>query len=74
MFGARPAEPEPGHERTLTPEEEVLALRYIRLLAIHLDPDDALRLIAIPDVAHRAEQLYDKGCPPSLIVRLLYEH
>lgn len=75
MFGPRPAKPEPDPElpenRDLTPEEELLATRYLRLLALHIDPADALRLISIPDVAHQAEALYAKGCPPHLIVRLL---
>lgn len=62
-------EPEP--ERHLTFAEEVLATRYLRLLALHIDPADAVRLIDIPDVAHQAERLYEKGCPPALIVQLL---
>lgn len=64
-------EPEPEPERVLTSAEEVLATRYLRLLALHIDPADAVRLIDIPDVAHQAELLYEKGCPPNLIVRLL---
>lgn len=64
-------EPESEPERILTPDEELLAYRYLALLALHIDPDDALRLIAIPDVAHEAERLYVKGCPPHLIVALL---
>ncbi len=58
-------EPEPEPERELTPTEDLLAYRYLALLALHIDPDDALRLIAIPDVAHQAEQLYAKGCRPT---------
>lgn len=63
------AKPEP--ERVLTQEEEVFAARFIRLLALGIDPDDAIELIGIPDVAAQAESLYDKGCPPKLIVELL---
>lgn len=62
-------EPEP--QRRLTPDEEVLAKRYVRLLAIGIAPDDALTLIAIPDIAAQAERLNAKGCPPNLIVQLL---
>lgn len=64
-------EPEPEPERALTAEEEIYARRYLRLLALHIEPADAISLIDIPDVAHDAEQLYDKGCPPHLIVELL---
>ena len=76
MAGAKskPEEkPEPPSEpdRELTPEEEVLARRYLRLLALHIDPPDALRLIEIPDVAHEAERLYEAGCPPKLIYEIL---
>ena len=62
-------EPEP--ERVLTHVEEVYALRYVRLLALGIAPDDALRLIAIPDIATQAEELYDRGCKPHLIVEIL---
>ena len=58
-------------ERILSDVEEVYALRYLRLLALRIDPDDAIRLIEIPDVAHAAEALYARGCPPKLIVELL---
>lgn len=72
---ASKSEPEkelpPEPDRQLTPHEQVLCTRYLRLLAIHIDPEDALRLIETPDVAHEAEQLYDRGCPPRLIVELL---
>lgn len=71
MLGPRQPEPEPEPERHLTFAEEVLATRYLRLLALHIDPADAVRLIDIPDVAHEAEQLYRKGCPAHLIVELL---
>lgn len=73
MFGprsAKPAEPEPEN-RDLTPTEELYAYRYLALLALHIDPADALQLIHTPDVAHQAERLYRKGCPPALIVELL---
>lgn len=77
MFGPRSKQPEekpdvkPEPERVLTAEEEVYALRYIRLLALGLPPDDALLLIGIPDVARDAERLYANVCPPHLIVELL---
>lgn len=74
LFGAKPnpkPEPEPDNDRDLTPDEEVFALRYIRLLALRISPDDALELISKPDVAAQAEALYAKGCPPELIVRIL---
>jgi hypothetical protein len=51
--------------------EEVFARRYLRLLALRIDPDQAIKLIDIPDIAHRAEALYAKGCPPDLIVQIL---
>lgn len=66
-----PVKSEP--ERILTAVEEVYATRYLRLLALHIDPDEAICLIDIPDIAHQAEALYAKGCPPHLIVRLLKE-
>lgn len=71
MFGATPKKPEPEPERVLSEVEEVYANRYIRLLAIGLDPDQAISLIEIPDVAHQAEALYRRGCPPLLILELL---
>lgn len=73
MFGPRPQpkQPEPEPERDLTPVEELYAHRFLSLLALHIHPDDALRLIEIPDVAHEAERLYAKGCPPALIYELL---
>lgn len=49
----------------------MLARRYLRLLALHIDPDLALRLITIPDVAHQAELLYQAGCSPKLIYQIL---
>lgn len=61
--------PEP--DRSLTDVEEVFALRYIRLLALGIDPDEAFSLIDIPDIAARAEALYAKGCPPRLIVEII---
>lgn len=69
MFGTPKPKPEP--ERILTDIEEVFANRYIRLMALGLDPDQAILLIDIPDVAHQAELLYARGCPPNLIVELL---
>lgn len=74
MFGSykQPQrEPDPEPERTLTAEEEVYATRYLRLLALGLEPAEAIGLIDIPDVAHEAETLYHKGCPPHLILELL---
>ena len=72
MFGPKPKpEPEPEPDRILTAVEETLAYRYIRLLALGLDPDQAIALIEIPDVAAQAERLYAKGCPPELILELL---
>lgn len=62
-----PAEP----ERILSEVEEVFAHRYIRLLALGLDPDEAIGLIDVPDIAAHAEALYAKGCPPRLIARIL---
>ena len=66
-----PEPPKPEANRVLTDVEEVYALRYIRLLALHIEPDDAIGLIEIPDIAAQAEALYAKGCPANLIVRLL---
>lgn len=74
MFGprsAKPSEPEPEPERDLTPAEDILALRYLRLLALHISPEEALSLIHIPDIGAQAEALYNRGCPPHLIVDLL---
>lgn len=68
MFAKKP-EPEP--ERALSAVEEIFAYRYIRLLALGLDPDEAVALIDIPDVAAEAERLYANGCPPNLILKLL---
>jgi hypothetical protein len=67
------AEPKPPPEpdRILSDVEEVYAVRYIRLLAVGIHPDEAISLIDIPDVAHQAERLYAKGCPPDLIVEIL---
>lgn len=67
------SDPVPLHdpERILSDVEEVYAHRYLRLLALHIEPDDAIRLIEIPDVAHAAEALYARGCPPGIIVELL---
>lgn len=64
-------EPPPEPDRVLSSVEEVFAIRYIRLLALGIDPDEAIRLIDKPDVAHEAEALYEQGCPPHLIVELL---
>ena len=64
-------EPPPEPDRVLSSVEEVLAVRYIRLLALGIDPDAAIRLIDTPDIAHKAEALHAKGCPPHLIVELL---
>lgn len=61
--------PEP--DRELSDVEEVLALRYLRLMALGMNPDQALSLIDIPDIAARAEKLYAKGCPPDLISKIL---
>lgn len=75
MLGRPAKNPEPKSapepDRLLTPEEEVLACRYLRLLALHIDPELALRLITIPDVAHQAELLYEAGCSPKLIYQIL---
>lgn len=71
MFGPRPKTPEPEPERILSDVEEIFAYRYIRLLALGLDPDEAIALIDIPDVAAQAESLYARGCPPNLIPKLL---
>ena len=51
--------------------DETYARRYARLLALNIDPDAAVTLIDTPDIAHEAEQLYEKGCPPDLIVKIL---
>jgi len=64
-------EPEPEPERVLTEFEEILALRYVRLLALGLAPHQAISLIETPDIAARAEALYAKGCPPDLILEIL---
>ena len=74
MFGNRPQQPkqpEPEPERVLTEAEELIAHRYIRLLALGLDPDQAIQLVGIHDIAAQAESLYAKGCPPDLILRIL---
>lgn len=61
--------PEP--DRLLTEVEEVYATRYVRLLALRIEPTDALQLINRPDIAHEAEALYARGCSPELIVQIL---
>lgn len=72
VFGQqKPKELPQEPERLLSDVEEVYALRYIRLLALGLEPTQAIQLIEIPDVAAEAEALHAKGCPPSLIVDLL---
>lgn len=78
MFGNRPPpqskpEPELPHEpeRHLTREEELYAHRYMELLECGVEPAQALTLIHIPDIGHRAKDLHHRGCPPHLIVELL---
>lgn len=72
MFG-KPPKPElpPEPDRQLTDVERVYAKRFVRLVALGIEADDAIRLMDIPDVAAKAERLHEKGCPPHLIVELL---
>ena len=67
-----PTEPKPSEpeERVLSDVEEVF-LRYIRLLALGIEPDQAVKLVDIPDIARAAERLYAGGCPPHLIAEIL---
>lgn len=72
MFGPRTLkEPEPEPDRQLSPVEELYAYRYLSLLALGIEPHQAIELITTPDVVHAAEALYLKGCPSHLIVELL---
>lgn len=79
MFGNRPPPPQPKPEpelppepdRVLTDEEKVYATRYLRLLALRIEPNQAILLIDRPDIAAQAEALSARGCPPNLIVEIL---
>lgn len=51
--------------------DRIIRWRFKELRALGLAPDQAISLIEIPDIGHRAQSLADKGCPPALIAQLL---
>lgn len=59
-------EPEPLDEFT-----RVTTWRFDRLRDLGLTPDQAIALIEIPDVVHKAKKLADAGMPPAMIAHFL---
>lgn len=51
--------------------ERVTRWRFDALIELGLEPEQAVALIEMPDIAHTARGLAEKGCPPELIAALL---
>jgi len=51
--------------------EKVTRWRFDALVALGLQPDQALALVETPDIVHKAQALVDRGCPPAIVVSLL---
>jgi hypothetical protein len=70
MMPVKPKKPEKA-TKDFDDFERVTRWRYDALIKMGLKPDQAIALIELPDVAHAAKALADRGCPPDLIVALL---
>ena len=51
--------------------EKLTRWRFDALVALGLQPDQAIALVDTPDIVHKAQALVDRGCPPGIIVVLL---